>query len=134
MSGGIERLSFPDAPAPQGAYSPAVKAGDYIFISGQGAIDPSTNRFWFGDVKHETQLVLSNIKKILEGCGSSMSEIVNCSVFLADGGDFRAMNEVYAKFWEPGHYPARTTVQSLLVEPDMKIEISCTAYSPQRRS
>jgi|SRR5690242_4429244 2-iminobutanoate/2-iminopropanoate deaminase len=134
MNSEIERLSFPDAPAPQGAYSPAVRAGDYIFISGQGSIDPLTNQFSFGDIRHETDIVLSNIRKILEGCGSSMSEVINCSVFLADANDFAEMNKIYATFWEPGHYPARTTVQAVLVEPDMKIEISCTAYSPRRRS
>ena len=133
MKGEIERLSFPDAPAPQGAYSPAVRAGDYIYVSGQGPIDPSTNQFSFGDIKHETRLVLSNIRKILEGCGSSMSEVVNCSVFLADASDFAAMNEIYASFWEEGRYPARTTVEVVLVDPDMKIEINCLAYSPQRR-
>ncbi len=134
MKSEIERLSFPDAPAPQGAYSPAVRAGDYLFISGQGSIDPATNQFSFGDIRHETHIVLSNIRKILEGCGSSMSEVINCSVFLADARDFAEMNKIYATFWEPGHYPARTTVQAVLVEPQMKIEISCTAYSPRRRS
>ena len=134
MNSEIERLSFPDAPAPQGAYSPAVRAGDYLFISGQGPIDPATNQFSFGDIRHETHIVLSNIRKILEGCGSSMSEVINCSVFLADARDFAEMNKIYATFWEPGHYPARTTVQAVLVEPQMKIEISCTAYSPRRRS
>ena len=131
MKSGIERLSMPGTPAPQGAYSPAVRAGDYIHVSGQGPIDPSTNEFSFGDIRDETHLVLSNIKKILEGCGSSMRDVVKCSVFLADASDFAAMNEVYAKFWEPGNHPARTTVQAVLVEPRMRIEIDCMAYSPQ---
>lgn len=132
MKSAIERLSFPNAPAPQGAYSSAVRTGDYIYVSGQGPIDPATNEFSVGDIKQETHLTLSNIKSILEGCGSSMREVVKCSVFLADASDFAAMNEVYATFWERGKYPARTTVQAVLVEPGMKIEIDCVAYSPQR--
>ena len=130
MKSGIERLSLTDAPAPKGAYSPVVRAGDYLYVSGQGPIDPSTNEFSFGDIKHETHLVLSNIKNILEGCGSSMRHVIKCSVFVADARDFAAMNEVYAKFWEAGNHPARTTVQAVLVEPRMKIEIECIAYSP----
>ncbi len=131
MRSGIERLSVPGAPAPQGAYSPAVRAGDYIYVSGQGPIDPSTNEFSFGDIRHEAHLVLSNIKNILEGSGSSMRDVIKCSVFLADAQDFAAMNEVYAKFWESGNRPARTTVEAVLVEPRMKIEIDCIAYSPR---
>ena len=132
MKNGIERLSVPGAPAPQGAYSLAIRAGDNIYVSGQGPIDPSTNEFSFGDIRHETHLVLSNIKKILEGCGSSMRDVAKCSVFLAAASNFAAMNEVYAKFWEAGNHPARTTVEAVLVEPRMKIEIDCIAYSPER--
>ena len=128
----IERISAPRAPAPQGPYSPAVRAGDHIYVSGQGAIDPSSNQFSFGDIEHETKLTLANIERILEGCGSSMADVVKCSVFLADASDFAAMNKVYATFWKANGYPARTTVQAVFAEPRMKIEIDCIAYSPRR--
>lgn len=123
----IERLSIPGAPAPQGAYSPAVRAGGFLFVSGQGPIDPASDQFSFGDIRHETRLVLENVRRILEGCGATVADVVKCSVFLAEAGDFAAMNEVYGAFFG-AHKPARTTVQAVLVEPGMKVEIDCVAY------
>jgi 2-iminobutanoate/2-iminopropanoate deaminase len=128
----IERIAVPGAPAPQGPYSPAVRAGDFLYVSGQGPIDPETNEFSFGDVRHETRLVLANIQRILEGCGGSLQNVVKCSVFLAAATDFGAMNEVYAEFFGE-QKPARTTVQATLVEPNMRVEIDCVAYAPRAR-
>jgi len=130
MAAKIERLSVEDAPGSQGPYSQVVRAGDFLYVSGQGPIDPASNEFSFGDVRHETRLVLQNIEKILAGCGATMADVVKCSVFLAQASDFAAMNEVYASFF-PGGAPARTTVQATLVEPGMKIEIDCVAYLPK---
>jgi 2-iminobutanoate/2-iminopropanoate deaminase len=127
----IQRIVVDGAPAPQGPYSPAVRAGDFIYVSGQGAIDPVTNQFSFGDIRHETRLTLENVKRILEGCGSSMADVVKCSVFLADASEFGAMNEVYAQYFGDNK-PARTTVQATLVEPQMRVEIDCVAYSTRR--
>ncbi len=73
--------------------------------------------------------MLSNIKKILEGCGASMEDVVKCSVFLVDGKDFAAMNEVYAEFFGTAK-PARTTVEVKFASPPMKVEIDCIAYKP----
>jgi 2-iminobutanoate/2-iminopropanoate deaminase len=123
----IERITPPGVPAPRGPYSPAVRAGDFIYVSGQGPIDPETNAFSFGDIRHETRLVLANIRRILEGCGASLADVVKCSVFLADAKDFSAMNEVYAQFFGD-QKPARTTVEARFVAPEMKIEIDCVAY------
>ena len=119
-----------DTPSSQGPYSQVVRAGDFLYISGQGPIDLGNNEFSFGDVRHETGLVLQNIQKILAGCGASMADVVKCSVFLAEASDFAAMNEVYASFF-PSGAPARTTVQATLVEPGMKIEVDCVAYLPK---
>lgn len=126
----IERITPEGVPAPRGPYSPAVCAGDFIYVSGQGPIDPATNRMSFGDIRHEARLVLSNIQKILEGCGASLSDVVKCSVFLADGHDFAAMNEVYAEFFGE-QKPARTTVEAKFALPEMKVEIDCVAYKPK---
>lgn len=123
----IERLTPPGLPAPRGPYSPAVRAGDFIFVSGQGPVDPKTNEFSYGDIKHETRVVLNNIKAILEGSGASMSDVVRCGVFLRDGGDFAAMNEVYAEFFGD-QKPARTTVETKFANPRMKVEIDAIAY------
>jgi len=125
----IERITPPGVPTPRGPYSPAVRAGDFIFVAGQGPIE--NDSMSYGDIQHETRLVLKNIQKILEGCGAGMADVVKCSVFLADGKDFGAMNEVYAQFFGNAK-PARTTVESKFADPKMKVEIDCIAYKPKK--
>ena len=126
----IERITPPGVPAPLGPYSPAVRAGDFLFLAGQAPIDPVTQRMSYGDIQHETRMVINNIKKILEGCGASLADVVKCSVFLSDGRDFAAMNQVYAEFFG-NQKPARTTVETKFADPKMKVEIDCIAYKPQ---
>jgi 2-iminobutanoate/2-iminopropanoate deaminase len=126
----IERITPPGVPIPRGPYSPAVRAGDFIFVAGQGPVDPATDKMSYGDIQHETRIVLNNIKRILEGCGASMSDVVKVSVFLADGKDFAAMNVVYAEFFG-NEKPARTTVEAQFASPPMKVEIDCIAYKPK---
>jgi 2-iminobutanoate/2-iminopropanoate deaminase len=125
----IERISPPDVPAPRGPYSPAVRAGDFIFVSGQVPIDPVTQQVISGDVRDETRQTLTNIMRILEGCGASLTDVVKCQVFLADGKDFAAMNEVYAEFFG-GARPTRTTVVAAFAIPGIKVEIDAIAYRP----
>jgi 2-iminobutanoate/2-iminopropanoate deaminase len=127
----IERITPPGVPIPRGPYSPAVRGGDFLFVAGQGPIDPATNQMSYGDIAHETRQVLNNIKKILEGCGATMADVVKCSVFLADGKDFAAMNAVYAEFFGDNK-PARTTVEAKFADPKMKVEIDCIAYQARR--
>ena len=128
----VERISVEDAPAPKGAYSQVVRAGDLLFVSGQGPIDPVTGQFVLSDIRGETELTLQNVELILKGCGGTRKNIVKCGVFLAEAADFKAMNEVYAAFFAGSGAPARTTVQAALVEPGMKVEIDCIAYLPQK--
>ena len=125
----VERISIEDAPSPKGAYSQVVRAGDFLYVSGQGPIDPATQEFVFSDIRGETRLTLENVERVLKGCGASKRNIVKCGVFLTKAEDFNAMNEAYAAFFE-GTAPARTTVQATLVEPGMKVEIDCVAYLP----
>ena len=125
----IDRIIPPGVPTPKSPYSPAVRAGGFIFVSGQGPNDPATNQMSFGDIRHETRVVLNNVKRILEGCGASMADVVKCSVFLSDGKDFAAMNEIFAEFF-CDHKPARTTVEAKFAVPQMKVEIDCIAYKP----
>ncbi len=128
----IERLKPEGAPEPRGPYSPAVRAGDFIFVSGQGPINTATDEMELGDIRHETRLVLENVKRILEGAGSSMQDVVKCSVFLAESDDFRAMNEVYAEYFGQAK-PTRTTVVTEFVgAPEMKVEIDAIAYCPKQ--
>ena len=124
----IERLTPAGVPVPRGPYSPAVRAGDFLFVSGQGPVDVTTDKMSYGDIQHETRLVLGNIKRILEGCGATMKDVVKCSVFISDGKDFGAMNQVYAEFFG-NDKPARTTVETRFADPKMKVEIDCIAYT-----
>jgi len=126
----IERLTPPGIATPRGPYTPAVRAGDFIFLSGQVPIDPATDKISPGDIKHETRLALSNMKRLLEGIGASLADVVKVGVFLADGAEFARMNEVYVEFFGESK-PARTTVVCSFMA-DIRIEIDCIAYSPKK--
>jgi 2-iminobutanoate/2-iminopropanoate deaminase len=123
----IERLFPPGVPTPKNPYSPAVKAGGFIFVSGQIPMDPDTMEMSYGDIQHETRVTLNNIKRILEGAGSSLEQVVKVNVYLADERDFARMNETYIEFFGKDR-PARTTVGCRFANPTMKIEIDCIAY------
>ena len=127
----IERITPPGCPEPHGPYSPAVRAGDFIYVSGQASVDPVTQAWSFGDVQHETRRTLENIKLILSGCGAQMADVVKCTVFLKDGRDFAAMNQVYTEFFALAK-PARSTVEVRFANPDMKIEVEAIAYLPRQ--
>jgi 2-iminobutanoate/2-iminopropanoate deaminase len=125
----IERLSPPGVPAPRGPYSPAVRAGDFIFLAGQIPVDSATDKISPGDIKHEARLVLNNVKRLLEGVGASLNDVVKVGVFLANGDEFAKMNEVYAEFFGESK-PVRTTIVCKFMA-DIRIEIDCIAYSPR---
>jgi 2-iminobutanoate/2-iminopropanoate deaminase len=127
----IERIFPPGAPQPRGPYSPAVRAGDTIYVAGQIPIDPVTGQVVLGDVQTETRQVLTNIQNILAGCGATLADVVRCGVYLINGDDFKAMNEVYAEFFGEAK-PARTTIiVAALPLKEAKIEIDAVAYKPR---
>ena len=126
----IERINPPGAPAPRGPYSPAVRAGDTIYVSGQVPVDPVSGQAVSGGVQAETRQVLTNIRNILAGCAASLADVVRCAVYLTDAADFKAMNEVYAEFFGEAK-PARTTIiVAALPLPGAKVEIDAIAYQP----
>ncbi|HEY3826606.1 MAG TPA: RidA family protein [Bryobacteraceae bacterium] len=126
----VERLTPQGVAAPRGPYSPAVRAGDFIFVAGQVPVDPTTNQISPGDIKHETRLALSNMKRVLEGVGASLADVAKVGVYLANGSEFAAMNEIYVEFF--GEFkPARTTIVCSFMA-DIRIEIDCVAYSPKK--
>jgi 2-iminobutanoate/2-iminopropanoate deaminase len=112
------------APRPSGVYSQGIISGDFIFVAGQGSINPENNQLELGDIRWETRRVLQNISAILEEAGSSLNNAVRMGVFLADLKDFDGMNEVFREFF-PENPPARTTVGCSL--PEIKVEIDCIA-------
>jgi 2-iminobutanoate/2-iminopropanoate deaminase len=124
----IEHLSPAGVPAPRGPYSAAVRAGDYIFVSGQVPVDPATNELSTGDIQEQTRMVLNNVSLVLDGAGATMADVVRVGVYLGDGNDFAAMNEVYAEFF--GHTkPARSTIVCSFIAA-IKVEIDCIVYKP----
>jgi 2-iminobutanoate/2-iminopropanoate deaminase len=117
--------SVPDGPSAIGPYSLAVAAeGKFLFVSGMTPMDPATGRMSDGPVGVQTRLVLENLRKVVEGAGAKLADVVSCRVFLAQltEKNFAEMNAVYKEFF-PGDYPARTTVGAQLM--NMLVEIEC---------
>ena len=125
----LERITTSDAPNPRGPYSHAVRAGDFIFVSGQAAMNPETKQPEHGTAASETRRTLENVKAILNAAGADLSDVVKCSVFLTDIRDFAEMNEVYGEYFGDTK-PARTTVQATLPALGLKVEVDCVAYKP----
>lgn len=113
-------------PKPVGPYSPAVVAGNLVFVSGQAGRDPRSGLVP-EDVETQTELALLNVATILEAAGTDLLHVVRCGVFLVDIGEFQKMNAVYARIFG-GHRPARTTVEvSDLPGPGLRVEIDAVA-------
>jgi 2-iminobutanoate/2-iminopropanoate deaminase len=112
------------APAPIGPYSQAVRFGDLLFTSGQIAIDPATGELIMGDIKEETRQVMRNLEAVLEAAGADFSQVVKTSIFVADMGDFIAINEVYANYFDEQNAPARETVEVANLPKYVGVEIS----------
>ncbi|HEV2670597.1 MAG TPA: RidA family protein [Gemmatimonadales bacterium] len=113
-------------PKPVGPYSQAIVDGDFIFVSGQGPINPATGQLELGDARAETKRVFENLRAILQAAGSSLDHVVKCNVFLRDINDFAAMNEVYATYFA-APFPARTTIQAGALPGGIAVEIECIA-------
>ncbi len=118
-----------DVPAPVGAYSPAVRAGDYVFISGQVPRDPRTGELAGPDLETQVRKVLDNVRNALGAAGAQLSDVVSVIVYLANPDDWGAFNEIYKRaFTAP--YPSRTAVGASLR--GILVEISAIAYAPVR--
>lgn len=115
------------APAAIGPYSQAIDSGaGLVFVSGQLPIDPDTGAFPEGGVKEQTRQSLTNAKAILEAAGLGLGNVVKTTVFLADMGDFAAMNDVYAQFFS-APFPARSAVAVKTLPKGALVEIECIA-------
>lgn len=119
-------ISTQNAPASIGPFSQAVKANGFVFVSGQVAIDPSTQKVIEGDVAAQTERIIQNIRIILEAAGTTLQNVVQSRVFLRNMGDFAAMNAVYGRFFVSEH-PARTTVEVSRLPLDVAVEIDVVA-------
>ena len=121
-----EIISTDKAPGAIGPYSQSIKTGGMVYCSGQIPIDPVTGEFVSNDITEQTDQVLKNLSAVLEAAGSSLSNVVKTTVFLADMSDFAAMNEIYASYFGENK-PARATVQAARLPREAKVEIECIA-------
>lgn len=122
-----QQITTKSGASPVGAYSQGLRAGDFIFVSGQGPLDPVTGQIVGDSIEEQTARVLENIKAILEAGGASMADVVKVSAHLSDLDLFDRYNRVYSAYF-PDPKPARTTVGSTLPREGMLIEIDAIAY------
>ena len=120
-------ISTKQAPAALGPYSQGVRIGELVFTAGQVAIDPATGKLLEDDITVQTEQVLKNLTAVLEAAGSSLANVVKCTVFLQDMGEFAAMNAVYGRFFSQNP-PARSAVQVAALPLGARVEIEAIAY------
>ncbi len=121
-----QSVNIPNAPAPIGPYSPAIIAGNQLFVSGQIPLDPLDGTFKNDTIEEATVQVMENLKNIIIAAGFTMNEVVKCSIFLKDLNNFSAVNKVYASYFGETP-PARETVEISRLPMDAIVEISCIA-------
>ena len=121
-----EIIATDKAPAAVGPYSQAVRVGDFVFTAGQIPLDPATGQLVEGGIEVQARQALTNVSAVLEAAGTSLANVVKTTVFLADMGEFKAMNGVYAEFF-PKAPPARSAVQAAALPLGARIEIEAIA-------
>ena len=119
-------INTQQAPAPIGPYSQAVQAGQFLFLSGQVAINPATGNIETSDINTETKQVMENIQAVLKEAGYSFSDVVKTTIFLSDMSLFTSVNEVYGTYFT-ANFPARETVAVKTLPKNVNVEISMTA-------
>lgn len=127
----IQHICPSDGPKAIGPYSPGVvvdlSKGKLLFVSGQLPIVPATGLKIETGIQEATRQTLDNLASVLRAAGSSFEQLIRVDIFLRDLKDFAAMNEVYARYFKSGHYPARQTIEAVI---PALVEISCIALVP----
>jgi 2-iminobutanoate/2-iminopropanoate deaminase len=118
--------------SPNAVFSPGIQFGRLLFVSGQGAHDPKTHQVVEGPFSNQVRQCLENLRTVLEAAGSSLDQVLKCTVFLKDIGDYKDLNETYHKFF-PTNPPARSTVAVKDLPGDSPVEIECFAYAEMTR-
>jgi 2-iminobutanoate/2-iminopropanoate deaminase len=119
-------IATKDAPQAIGPYSQAIRANGFVFVSGQVAIDPSTQQVINGDVAAQTDRVLKNLSAILKAAGTGLEKVVRSTVFLKNMAEFATMNEIYGRYFSTAP-PARSTVEVARLPKDVLVEIDVIA-------
>jgi 2-iminobutanoate/2-iminopropanoate deaminase len=122
----LRAISTEKAPAAIGPYSQAIQAGNFLFCSGQIALDPVSGEVVAGDVRRQAEQVMENIAAVLSAAGAGFNDVVKATVFLVEMGDFGAVNEVYGRYF-PDHKPARSTVAVKSLPRGVLVEIEVIA-------
>jgi 2-iminobutanoate/2-iminopropanoate deaminase len=122
----VEPVHTPNAPPVAGAYSPAVRAGDWLVLAGQVGFDVSTGALAGGGTAGEARQAFVNITTVLRDCGANWNDVAKVTIFLADMADFPSVNEIYGEFVEQSR-PARTTVQVAALPIGARIEVEVWA-------
>lgn len=123
----LEKIETDQAPAAIGPYSQGVKAGQYVFFSGQIPLDPQTGAVVSGGIAEQAQQVMKNMAAALTGAGLAFEQVVKTTIFLTDMNDFAVVNEIYGSCFA-GIYPARATVQVAALPKGVSVEIEWVAY------
>lgn len=123
-----EAIFPPDVTPPGNPYTPAVRSGGLVFISGQVAKDPASGELVGETVREQGRAALENLRRVAQAAGASLDQVVKVTVFLQRAGDFGAFNEVYAEFFTPP-YPARSTVVAPAVNPRVLVEVEAVAVA-----
>lgn len=113
-------------------FSEAVRAGEFLFLSGQIGSAPGTADVVRGGIGAESKQAMENVKAVLERHGASLDDVVKCTVFLADMGEWGAFNDVYRTFF-PRHFPARSALGASGLAKGARVEVECVAYAPRPR-
>jgi 2-iminobutanoate/2-iminopropanoate deaminase len=121
-----EIITTDKAPAAVGPYSQAVRVGDFVFTAGQIPLDPATGQMVAGDIEAQTRQALTNLSAVLQAAGTTLANVVKTTVFLADIGEFKRMNGIYAEFF-PDAPPARSAVQAAALPLGARVEIEAVA-------
>jgi 2-iminobutanoate/2-iminopropanoate deaminase len=121
-------ITAPKAAPAIGPYSPALRVGNFLFLSGQIPLDPATGQLVDGDIRAQTTQVLQNLGELLKAGGGDFPNVVRTTIFLADMNDFAVVNEIYATYFSPP-YPARATVQVARLPKDVRVEIDAIAVT-----
>lgn len=120
------REAISAGPKAIGPYSPGLRVGNLLFLSGQIPVDPATGAVVEGDVRAQTRRVMENMGALLAAGGATFGQVVRCTVFLTDMNDFAAVNEIYGSYF-PQPAPTRSTVQVARLPKDVRVEIDCLA-------
>ena len=124
----MQRIETDKAPQAIGPYSQAVKAGDFLFVSGQIPADPQTGEIAGADISSQTEQVFTNIGQILKAAGCSFADVVKTTVFMKNMGDFQTVNSIYAKYFTGNPLPARAAVEAARLPRDILVEAEVIAY------